>query len=83
MGCKSLRVSPSQSSKGAGVEQRVLQALMAKRFAKVVAQLERADSSVEVQPLSHSFQSFLGLLLLPLEMTLQAADSPSSVCHLG
>ena len=38
----------AQSSKGAGVEQRVLQALMAKRFPKIVAQLERADSSVEV-----------------------------------
>jgi len=37
-----------QNSKGAGVEQRVLQALMAKRFLRVVAQLERADSSVEV-----------------------------------
>jgi hypothetical protein len=39
-----------QNSKGAGVEQRVLQALMVKRFPKIVAQLERADSSVEVQP---------------------------------
>lgn len=38
-----------QNSKGAGVEQRVLQALMAKRFPKIVAQLERADSSVEVR----------------------------------
>ncbi len=38
----------AQNSKGAGVEQRVLQALMAKRFPKIVAQLERADSSVEV-----------------------------------
>ena len=60
----------------------MLQALMVKRFAKIVAQLERADSSVEVHLLSLSFQSFLGLLLLPLEMMLQAADSPFSVCHL-
>ena len=58
----------------------MLQALMVKRFAKIVAQLERADSSVEVHPLSRSFQSFLWFLLLPLEMMLQAADSPSSVC---
>ena len=60
----------------------MLQALMVKRFAKIVAQLERADSSVEVQPLSHASQRFLGLLLLPLETTLQASDSPSSECHL-
>ena len=37
-----------QNTKGAGVEQRVLQALMAKRFPKIVAQLEKADTSVEV-----------------------------------
>ena len=37
-----------QNTKGAGVEQRVLQALLAKRFPKIVAQLEKADTSVEV-----------------------------------
>ena len=43
-----------QNTKGAGVEQRVLQALMAKRFPKIVAQLEKADTSVEVRKLSSS-----------------------------
>ena len=31
------------------MEQRVLQALMVKRFPKIVAQLEKADTSVEVR----------------------------------
>ena len=48
-----------QNTKGAGVEQRVLQALMAKRFPKIVAQLEKADTSVEVCHSSSSQSSSL------------------------
>lgn len=57
---RALRVLPSQNSKGAGVEQRVLQALMVKRFPKIVAQLERADSSVEVETPFSLFPEVLG-----------------------
>lgn len=51
-GCMLKHLVSAQNSKGAGVEQRVLQALMAKRFPKIVAQLEMADTSVVVRSLT-------------------------------
>ncbi|CAK0782973.1 hypothetical protein CVIRNUC_006168 [Coccomyxa viridis] len=61
-----------ENTKGAGVEQRVLQALMAKRFPKIVAQLEKADTSVE--EVTRSWFSSLFCTALPAETAVRIWD---------